>query len=55
MQELPIDCRALLVAWWLIFVILKLWGWRQECELKTSIGYFVRPDQKETVKWKDLR
>ena len=22
MQELPIDCRALLVAWWLIFVIL---------------------------------
>lgn len=55
MQELSIDCKALQAAWWFIFVTLKLRGWRQECELKSNIGCLVRPDQKETVKWKDLR
>ena len=52
-----IDRKALLLAWWLIFVILKiiLWGKRQGCELRTSVGRLVRPGPKESVKGKDLR
>lgn len=57
MQELRIDHKALLVAGWPTFVILKiiLWGKRQGCELRTSIGRLVRLGPKESVKGKDLR